>query len=212
MNIFFIKTDKFLPYVDKSSITKDFSSQKRCIEYSLGRFLVKYCAKNFYDGFDTEIIIENKKPKFKNIPLCFSISHTKGIVAAAFDEFDIGFDIEIIKERNIENFARYLKKDFKNEIEFYRYWTCYEAQYKSKVQNLTSFKFENYMASVSSLSEINTRLRMYELVIPKNRTSPSELINLKLVNERSKNEIALEINEINTASFEFFPPPALKIE
>ena len=212
MNIFFIKTDKFLPYIDKSSITNDFSSQKRCIEYSLGRFLVTYVAKNFYSEFDTEIVIENQKPKFKNIGLCFSISHTKGIVGVAFDEFDIGFDIEVIKERNIENFSKYLKKDFKNKIDFYRYWTCYEAQYKSKVQNLLSFKFENYMASVSSSSGINTKLRMYELVIPKNRTSPSELINLKPVNDSNKNEIALEINEINTASLEFFPPQALKIE
>ncbi len=212
MNIFFIKTDTFLPFVEKSSITKDFSSEKRCIEYSIGRFLVKFIAKKFYDVDDTEIIVGNKKPKFKNNNLHFSISHTKNIVAAAFDEFDIGFDVEIIKKRNIEKLSKYLKKDFKDEIEFYRYWTGFEARYKSKSQNLATFRFENYMISVSSFSEINTRLKMYEVEIPRNKIKPSELINLKLVNDRSKNDIALEINEISTASLEFFPPFALKIE
>ena len=104
-----------------------------------------------------------------------------------------------------------MKKDFKNLVEFYEYWTSFEAQYKSKPQNLTSLKFEDYIVSVSS-SEISTKLKMYEIEIPKNKTNPNELINLKLVNDNKENDIALEINEINTASLEFLSPLALNIE
>ena len=53
MNIFIIRTEEFLQNVDKNSLTKEFKSQKRCVEYSLGRFLVKYAAKNFYKIDDT---------------------------------------------------------------------------------------------------------------------------------------------------------------
>lgn len=211
MNIFIIRTEEFLQNVDKNSLTKEFKSQKRCVEYSLGRFLVKYAAKNFYKIDDTEIVVENKKPRFKNSSLNFSISHSKNIVAAAFDENDTGFDIEEIKPRNLKRLSEYFHRDFVDENDFYRYWTSFEAEYKSQKQEISSFKFENYMCSVS-FSGINTRLKMYELVIPKKSTVPSELINLKLVNDSIKNENAVEIKEINTASLEFFSPLALKIE
>ena len=211
MNIFFIKIDKFLQQVEKSSITTEFSSQKRCIEHSLGRFLTKFVANKFYGIKNTEISVLNKKPQFINANLHFSISHSKNIVAVAFDENDIGLDFELIKDRNIAKLSNYLKKDFKNLVEFYQYWTSFEAQYKSKPQNLTSLKFEDYMVSVSS-SEISTKLKMYEIEIPKNKTNPNELINLKLVNDNKENDIALEINEINTASLEFLSPLALNIE
>ena len=135
----------------------------------------------------------------------------KNIVAAAFDENDTGFDIEEIKPRNLKRLSEYFHRDFVDENDFYRYWTSYEAEYKSQKQEISSFKFENYMCSVS-FSGINTRLKMYELVIPKKSTVPSELINLKLVNDSIKNENAVEIKEINTASLEFFSPLALKIE
>ena len=211
MNIFIIRADDFLKNVDENSITKEFKSQKRCIEYSLGRFLVKFAAEKFYKINNAEIVIENKKPKFKHNPLNFSISHSKNIVAAVFDDDDTGLDIEEMKPRNLEKLSNYFGRNFSDEKEFYRYWTGYEAQYKSKKQELISFKFENYMCSVS-FSGITTRLRMYELAIPTNNTVPNELINLKLVNESIKNENAVEIKEINTASFEFFPPHSLNIE
>lgn len=194
--------------VDKNSLTKEFKSQKRCVEYSLGRFLVKYAAKNFYKIDDTEIVVENKKPGFKNNPLKFSISHSKNIVAAAFDENDVGFDIEEIKPRNLKRLSEYFHRDFVDENDFYCYWTSYEAEYKSQKQEISTFRFENYMCSVS-LSGINTRLKMYELVISKKNTVSCELINLKLVNDSIKNENAVEIKEINTASLEFFSPLAL---
>ena len=68
------------------------------------------------------------------------------------------------------------------------------------------------MVSVSTLSEIKTKLKIYEVEIPKNKTNPNELINLKQVNDSNKNDNAVEINEINTASLEFLSPLALKIE
>ena len=67
MNIFIIRTEEFLQNVDKNSLTKEFKSQKRCVEYSLGRFLVKYAAKNFYKIDDTEIVVENKNQDLKTV-------------------------------------------------------------------------------------------------------------------------------------------------
>ena len=211
MNIFILRIDDFLNFVDKSSITDKFTSKKRCIEYSFGRFLVDFVAKNFYGFKDTELVVEGNKPRFLNREIFFSISHSKNIVAVAFDESDIGFDIEEIRPRNFEKLSKFLDKNFKNEIEFYSYWTQYEAEYKSSKQFLETFRFGNYMCSVS-FAGINTRLNMYELVIPKNKTCPSELINLKLVNDSNKNDNAVEIKEINTAILEFLPPPSLNIE
>lgn len=53
---------------------------------------------------------------------------------------------------------------------------------------------------------------MYEAVIPQNSVNPSELMTLKPVKDNSKNEKAVEANDINTASFDFLPPPILKME
>lgn len=149
MNIFIIRIDEFLKNVDKNSITQEFKSQKRCIEYSLGRFLVKFAAKNFYGVQDVEIVVENKKPKLKNSALNFSISHSKNIAAVAFDEFDTGFDIEEMRDRNLEKLSKYFDRNFSDKTDFYKFWTSYEAEYKSKKQCLTSFELENYMCSVS---------------------------------------------------------------
>lgn len=148
MNIFFIRIDNFLKNVDNSLITKEFKSQKRCVEYSAARFLINYTAKNFYNIKDTKIVVNNKKPQFEIPSLQFSISHSKNIAAAAFDEFDIGFDIEEMKTRDIQRLSEYFKRDFEDEKDFYRYWTAYEAEYKSKKQSVISFEFENYMCSV----------------------------------------------------------------
>jgi len=203
MEIFFIRIDNFVQNVDMSTITKIFSSKKRCIEYSLGRFLTKLVAKNFYNIKNTDIIIINKKPQFTIQNLNFNISHSKNMVAVAFDSDDIGLDIEFIKPRNIEKFSKRFKMNFKTEAEFYQYWTCFEAQYKSKSQNLASFKYKNYMISISSLSELKSQLKMYEVEVVQDK------INLQQVN--NYNFDIFKINKIDTSELEFLLPLNVEI-
>lgn len=189
-----------------------FKTEKRSEDFQLGRFLIRLGAKIFYNITDFEIIYQGKKPVIAGNLFYFSISHSKDIVAVAFDKFNIGLDIEYMKERNFDKIAKYLKINTKNKDEFYQYWTTFEAQYKSSKQHLTTFQLENYMVSVSSAGDINNKLQIYEVVIPKNSTTPNELISLKTVNESNKKESAVELQEINTASLDFLPPLNLNIE
>jgi hypothetical protein len=217
MNIFFIRKSEFLNHVDNSSFEKKFKSDKRNCEYTLGHFLAEFVAKKFYSLDDIQILEDNPKPKFKDKNLNFSISHSKDIISVCFDEnYDVGFDVEFINEnRDLKGISKYLKLPQNLSIlDFYQYWTSYEAKYKSKNKYLTTFIFEkNYMCSISSFSpDIRSKLKIYEASIPKNSVSPSELINLKLVKESKKNEKTVEIQEISTASLDFLPPLALKIE
>src|SRR5574344_2500878 len=217
MNIFVIRKEEFLKNVDKKTFEGKFKSSKRDIEYTLGHFLVKFVATNFYNAEDVSIYEINKKPKFKNSALNFSISHSNNLICTAFDEeFDLGFDIEFMgKKRDTQKISKFLNlpQTF-SEKDFYQYWTGYEAQFKSKNKNLTSFIFEkDYICSVSSSEgDIKSKLKIYEVKIPKNKVSPSELINLKLVKLSKKNENTVEIQEISTASLDFLLPLALKIE
>src|SRR5574344_1223056 len=208
MNIILLRKSKILPYI---KIEESFyKNEKRNQEYILGRFLAKFGAKILYKAKDLEIV-EDKKPKFKDIDIVFSISHSKDFIAVAFDKKNIGVDIEIMRNRDFKSIAEHLKIPFTIKKSFYQYWTTYEAQYKSKKQNIKTFIIEDYMLSVS-FEDINNKLKMYEVTIPKNITEDSELINLKLVIDSNKNDNALELQEINTASFESLQPLALKIE
>src|SRR5574344_241301 len=90
MNIFVIRKEEFLKNVDKKTFEGKFKSSKRDIEYTLGHFLVKFVATNFYNAEDVSIYEINKKPKFKNSALNFSISHSNNLICTAFDEeFDL---------------------------------------------------------------------------------------------------------------------------
>ena len=40
--------------------------------------------------------------------------------------------------------------NFETEKEFYKFWTSYEAKYKSGIDNVKTFEFGDYMISVSS--------------------------------------------------------------
>ena len=210
MNILIIRKSKLLKYIRLGK--SDIKNKKRNENYQLGRFLVRYGAKFFFNLDNVEIVLQGKKPIEKNNLFYFSISHSADVVAVAFDRHDVGLDVELMKERNFQKIAKYLHVNVETPQEFYRYWTSYEAQYKSKKQNLSSFILDDYMFSICSFGDISNTLKIYELVIPKNKTNPNELINLKLVKESSRNENALELQEINTASLDFLEPLSLNIE
>lgn len=212
MKIFVVRINKLLQIIDKSSFEAIYKSEKRNIESQLGRFLTKYIAERVYNIDNTEIAVKDKKPYFTNSDIHFSISHSNGLIGVAFSEDEIGLDIEQFKQRDLHRLSDYFKKSFKTLDEFYQYWTLYEANYKSKLMNETqiTLKFEDYFVSVSS--ENNNELKMYEVAIPTEMTSPIELINLKLVNDSSIKDIKLVINEINTASLDVLPQLAINIE
>lgn len=224
INVFFIDTDKFLENIDKTSLdyfleNNTFKSEKRRLQYSLGRFLVKFVLKNYYNMPAAEIIVKNKKPCLKdNDSVKFSISHSDNIILAAFCNNDIGADIEFMKDRDFNRLLDYYKvkysKKSDNKEFFYDFWTKYEAEIKlqQKALSFITMKFmKNYMLSLSfseasAVSDgcgIKTRLRMYELTSPRDNITPKELISLKPVIDSNKNENTVVAQEINTAQFDF---------
>ena len=138
INIFFINISKFLKNIDTGSMDcflegKNFLSEKRKREFSLGRFLIKYVLKNFYDLSEVEVDVENNKPCIRNGSVKFSISHSNNMLAAAFYRKNIGVDIEFMKQRDFEKLFDYCGIDgecLNKKEEFYRYWTRYEAEIK----------------------------------------------------------------------------------
>ena len=191
---------------------------KKKLQSALGRHLVKEVARVFYDIQDTEIIVENNKPKFKNVDLCFNISHSNNIVAVAFDTNPLGLDVEHMKDRNFKMLLERYNIDSNDKNLFYQFWTQYEASIKiqSEIKQKLCFKLkDDYMLSLFSSNPddgIKTKLKIYEVKSPTESIIPSELINLKLVQANNENENTLVAQERDTANVEFLTPLALKTE
>ena len=150
MEIFYVKTNDF------STDTKYEN------EHILGRRIVEYAAKNIFKSNNCEIEIIKKKPQFKALPIKFSISHTKGLVAVCFDEFEIGFDAEFIKPRNYKEICKRMNFNLKedNLENFYKVWTEYEAVYKLGIAEKSKYSFifdENYAITIASSKEQNIK-------------------------------------------------------
>lgn len=161
MEIFYLKKSEFLKSVDRASLEdfsdgREYSSEEKYFEHLCGLFLVKFIAKHFYEINDVEIEIRNKKPFFKNSELFFSISHSKDIVAVAFNSSNVGIDVEIIQNRpNYEAILERYGKMIENPSleDFYKFWTLHEAEIKlgTGVKSVFSSKIENdYMLTCVS--------------------------------------------------------------
>ena len=191
---------------------KDNNKDFKNIPKKYSRVILKFLLNKIYNN-DDEILENNGKPYVKS-DLYFSISHSNNILVIAFDKAEIGIDIEYLKPRNYKKILNYMGAKCENEIsqeEFYKIWTIYEAEYKSNMkQNIMSFKYQNYICSVSSLNK--NKPVIYEVKIPQNKISEIELMNLKLVKDNAKNENSVVAQEINIASSDFLPLPTLKIE
>ena len=165
MKIFYLDINEYSVDIDflKSFGDRKFLSEKKEIQHCYGRFLVKTAAKEFFKLNDTEIVIVNKKPRFKNSELHFSISHSNNIVMAAFDENPVGLDIEFMKERNFkEIFERYnyKGKNISKEL-FYKFWTEYEADIKLQGSPKTKITFpfkDNFMVTVAGNFDENYKI------------------------------------------------------
>ena len=163
MKIFLAKKSEIQKTV--SNFDTVFISKKRNIEHQIGRFLTKYIAKNMFNLTNTEIITKDKKPVLASSDLKFSISHSEDYVAVAFSKKEIGLDIEKYKERNLEKLSKYFNKNFDNQEDFYKYWTLFEANYKSNLtnENKTSFKYNDYYIAISSLEECDD-IKFYDVL------------------------------------------------
>lgn len=131
------------------------SENKHQKQHKAGRYIIEYAAKNIYNIENPEIIIINKKPKFKYSDIQFSISHSNNIAAVCFDKYPLGFDIEHITNRNYIKIAKKLNFKMKENSseEFYKLWTLYEAEIKlqNKYQYSHTDNFlNNYIFSIVS--------------------------------------------------------------
>ena len=192
--------------------------EKKKLQSAIGRHIAKEVAKMFYNIEDTEIITENKKPKFKNVDLCFNISHSNNIVAVAFDTMPLGLDIEYMKERDFKALLERYNIESDDKELFYQFWTEYEASIKiqAEIKQKLCFKLkDDYMLSLFSSNPddgIKTKLKIYEVISPIESIIPNELINLKLVQANNAKENTLVAQERITAPFDFLTPLDLKTE
>ena len=160
MKIYYIKKDEFIKQVSKQELEKvsdgrQYKSEKKYIEHLCGLYLVKYIAKNYYNIENTQIITKDNKPKFSDKNICFSISHSKNIIMVAFDNSNIGIDIEYMANRDFKSILNYYHKQIEDLTKegFYRFWTEYEAQIKlgTKIKSKFSKPVEkDYMMTVVS--------------------------------------------------------------
>jgi 4'-phosphopantetheinyl transferase len=96
------------------------------------------------------------KPFFSNLDLKFNISHSGNLVICALSEtFDIGIDVELMKDIKIENFSNQMTvyewgkvmQASCQKTTFYEYWTQKEAVVKAHGKGLSiplkSFEIQN---------------------------------------------------------------------
>jgi len=118
-----------------------------------GRELAIKAAQKVFGIENPQIEIIDNKPRFVDSDLHFSISHSEKLVAVCFDTEPVGFDIEFMKERDFERFAKRYNIPAEKET-FYRFWTVYEAKIKlqAKPQQVKTFMLQDgYMASIASV-------------------------------------------------------------
>lgn len=164
MKIFYIEVDNF-----KKKHSKDFlipyaniecKTEKRFYEYTIGRYLVRKAAQQYYHIEDNSIIInDDGKPLFKSNPIHFSISHSKDIVMVCFDIYNCGIDVEYNKNRNLEELSNLFDQDFKTLESFYKFWTLRESSIKLadsiNYQHFQKLNKNYYFTVVSSNKNVN---------------------------------------------------------
>ena len=113
MEIYYLKKSEFFKSINRESLeyfsdNRKYTSDEKYLEHLSGLFLTKFIAKHFYELSDLEIVRENNKPFFKNGGMFFSISHSKDIVLVAFNNKNVGADVEYISEN--KNFKAIMER------------------------------------------------------------------------------------------------------
>lgn len=145
MQIFYTDISEYIDNLkSKSEIKK--------LQHKYSKILLEKVAKEYYGIEDTSVVKINKKPKFVNSNLNFSISHSENIIVIGFDVNEIGIDIEKIIPRDFAKLALRYKLDKVDEETFYKFWTQYEAKIKLQTvpKRIFTQKFLNdYMLTVA---------------------------------------------------------------
>lgn len=175
MEIYYLKKDEFLKSINREELEKfsdgrKYVSDEKYLEHLCGIYLIKYVAKHFYDVKNSEIEYQNRKPFFKSKEICFSISHSNNIVLAAFNNRNIGVDVEFMHPRDYKRIMkRYDCMDENITKEgFYRFWTLHEAEIKlnSMVKSSYSAILEDeYMLTCVCDDILVTNVGMREITV-----------------------------------------------
>lgn len=175
MEIYYLKKDEFLKSINREELEKfsdgrKYLSEKKYLEHLCGLYLIKYVAKYYYDVKNPEIEYQNGKPFFKSREICFSISHSNNIVLVAFNNRNIGVDVEYMRPRDYQKIMkRYDCMDENITKEgFYRFWTLHEAEIKlgSKVKSSYSAMLEDaYMITCVSDDVLVTNADIKEITV-----------------------------------------------
>ncbi len=175
MEIYYLKKDEFFKSINREELEKfsdgrKYVSDEKYLEHLCGIYLIKYVAKRFYDVKNTEIEYQNRKPFFKSKEICFSISHSNNIVLAAFNNRNIGVDVEFMRPRDYKKIMkRYDCMDENITKEgFYRFWTLHEAEIKlnSMVKSSYSAILEDeYMLTCVCDDILVTNVGMREITV-----------------------------------------------
>lgn len=175
MEIFYLRKSEFLKSISKESLEyfsddRKYSNNEKYVEHVLGLFLTKFVAKNIYDIENTQIVVKNHKPEFEFGNLVFSISHSNDIVLVAFNNKNVGVDVEYIKER--DNFKEIMTRygevvENPSSLDFYRFWTLHEAEIKLglPIKSIFSTIMENeYIVSCVSADVLVSTFCVKKLV------------------------------------------------
>lgn len=144
IEIYFINSENIAKFelniFSKYLKNKEFKSEKRKLQFCLGRFLTEKVL-NSKGIKNVEFLIKNNKPYVENSPVYFSISHSKNIVLVAFANCEVGADIEFMKQRNFKEIFKhfnYNTNDLSKE-NFYKFWTQHEAKIKLQQEPVSTF-------------------------------------------------------------------------
>lgn len=175
MEIFYLKKSEFFKSINRESLeyfsdNRKYTSDEKYLEHLSGLFLTKFIAKHFYKISDFKIERRDNKPFFKNGGVFFSISHSKDIVLVAFNNENVGVDVELIRNRSnykaiMERFGE--KIDNPTLEDFYKFWTLYESEIKLNSEKKSWFcsKMEDeYMLACVSDEPLISTFRVQKVV------------------------------------------------
>lgn len=73
----------------------------------------------------------------------FSVSHSRGRVLAGVSDFDLGVDIELVREMPVQVAARLFSQSERRDFSFFEAWTLRESVYKLTGRgSLRTMRFE----------------------------------------------------------------------
>jgi len=112
----------------------------------LGRLLLRVGLEKFFSVTDYEIIYSDyNKPLLKDSPIKFNISHSAEMITCVMSKSDIGIDLELVKDIDVELFQNQMTnfewvhvRDSANVlVSFFDLWTQKEAVLKADGRGLS---------------------------------------------------------------------------